>query len=125
MISELKGSSTSKKCSKCNSLSRKYHLHVFDSQSYLCRACNRLTWYADDWEKYIARINHLLKEFPVSQSERDFLEQIRSTTQLHWEERMRLLCIEYRMTHDSAHINNLIEEQSEILITRMMRNKNQ
>jgi hypothetical protein len=86
---------------------------------YVCRKCSNGIWYSDDWEEYIGRINQLLEEFPISQSERDFLEKIRSSTQLHWNERMKLLCIEYRVQYESPHIENLIEEQSEILADRM------
>ena len=105
-----------KQCPECNSFSlRKYHLRTFNERMYICLDCNNGIWWSDDWIEYIARINHLLEEFPISQSERIFLEKIRSSTRLYSEERMRLLCIEYRMYHEFPDIENLIEEQINIL----------
>ncbi len=123
MLAKLKAPSTCKQCPDCNSFSlKKHHSQVYDARKFICRDCDTAVWYSDDWEEYIARINHLLEEFPISQSERNFLEEIRLTTQLHWHERMELLCIEYRMQHNSPHIQELISEQSEILTNRVIWN---
>jgi RNA polymerase subunit RPABC4/transcription elongation factor Spt4 len=123
MVAKLITPTTSKQCPKCNSFSlRKHHSQVYDARKFICRNCNSAVWYSDDWEEYIARINHLLEEFPISESERNFLEEIRLTTTLHWHERIELLCIEYRMQYESPHIKNLIEEQSDILMNRMIWN---